>query len=283
MPNGLGAILAALAGGAKGYTNLKQREREEALEAERRAREEQDRQEQKAFQQFEMERELRKMGGRYSDETGPGSSRPDAPSTVTTERLEAALPGTETTVGGRVLPPLKVGVTPMKAALGIEPDKERVRMASQAIEVPGSGGKRVYLPTADELGDQAFARTQRQGKIDREVVAGEVAKVTADERAYQDRKTQAANAFTKGENERDRASQMNRDVASQNIDIRRSVEFVQDALMKGQPIPGTNLYTGGLPPDEARAQALSTVAERVGPDAVFRATGAKVPPKKRFF
>lgn len=40
MPNGLGAILAALAGGAKSYTNLKQREREEALEAERRAREE---------------------------------------------------------------------------------------------------------------------------------------------------------------------------------------------------------------------------------------------------
>ncbi len=33
MPNGLGAILAALAGGAKSYTNLKQREREEAIEA----------------------------------------------------------------------------------------------------------------------------------------------------------------------------------------------------------------------------------------------------------
>ena len=82
MPNGLGAILAALAGGAKGYTNLKQREREEALEAERRAREEQDRQEQKAFQQFTMERELRKMGGRYADEMGPGTLNPDAPSLV---------------------------------------------------------------------------------------------------------------------------------------------------------------------------------------------------------
>ena len=168
MPNGLGAILAALAGGAEGYTNLKQREREEALEAERRAREEQDRQEQKAFQQFEMERELRKMGGRYTDEMGPGTLNPDAPSSVRTDRVEAALPGTETTVGGRVLPPLKVGVTPMKAALGIEPDKERVRRAGQAIEVPGSGGRRVYLPTADELGDQAFARKQREAKTEYE-------------------------------------------------------------------------------------------------------------------
>ena len=174
MPNGLGAILAALAGGAEGYTNLKQREREEALEAERRAREEQDRQEQKAFQQFEMERELRKMGGRYTDEMGPGTLNPDAPSSVRTDRVEAALPGTETTVGGRVLPPLKVGVTPMKAALGIEPDKERVRMASQAIEVPGSGGKsgitrRVYLPTADELGDRKFQReTKERGVLEDE-------------------------------------------------------------------------------------------------------------------
>lgn len=173
MPNGLGAILAALAGGAKSYTNLKQREQEEALEAERRAREEQDRQEQKAFQQFEMERELRKMGGRYTDEMGPGTLNPDAPSLVKMDRVEAALPGTETTVGGKTLPPLKIGLTPMKAALGIEPNKERVRMASQATEVPGSGGKRVYLPTADELDDQAFARKQRENKTGRDTIYNE--------------------------------------------------------------------------------------------------------------
>ncbi len=167
MPNGLGAILAALAGGAKGYTNLKQREREEVLEAERRAREEQDRQEQKAFQQFEMERELRKMGGRYADEMGPGTLNPDAPSSVRTDRVEAALLGTANALppraDGTPRGPLKIGLTPNAANIGIEPDKERVRMASQAIEVPGSGGKsgitrRVYLPTTNELGDQAFAR-----------------------------------------------------------------------------------------------------------------------------
>lgn len=168
MPNGLGAILAALAGGAGGYTNMKQREREEALEAAKLAREERDRQEQRAFQQFEMERELRKMGGRYIDEMGP-----DAPSLVKMDRVETVLPGTGTTVGGKPLPPLKIGITPMQAALGFEPDKERVRMARQATEVPGSGGRRVYLPTTDELGDQAFARMQRQGKIERAVIANE--------------------------------------------------------------------------------------------------------------
>lgn len=173
MPNGLGAILAALAGGAKSYTNLKQREREEALEAERRAREEQDRQEQKALQQFAMEREIRNMGGRYTDEMGPGTLNPDAPSLVKMDRVEAALPGTETTIGNRVLPPLKVNLTPMKAALGIEPNKERVRMASQAIEVPGSGGRRVYLSTANEKSNQDFARRQLEGKIERDTIYNE--------------------------------------------------------------------------------------------------------------
>jgi len=177
MPNGLGAILAALAGGAEGYTNLKQREREEALEAERRAREEQDRQEQKAFQQFEMERELRKMGGRYTDEMGPGTLNPDAPSLVKMDRVEAALLGTANALppraDGTPRGPLKIGLTPNAANIGIDLDKERVRMASQAIEVPGSGGKsgitrRVYLPTANELGDQAFARKQREGKTEYE-------------------------------------------------------------------------------------------------------------------
>jgi len=162
MPNGLGAILAALAGGAKGYTNLKQREREEALEAERRAREEQDRQEQKAFQQFTMERELQKMGGRYTDDMGPGTRNPDAPSLVKMDRVEAALLGTANALppraDGTPRGPLKIGLTPNAANIGIDLDKERVRMASQAIEVPGSGGRRVYLPTANELGDQAFAR-----------------------------------------------------------------------------------------------------------------------------
>lgn len=168
MPNGLGAVLAALAGGAKSYTNLKQREREEALEAERRAREEQDRQEQKAFQQFAMERELRNMDGWYTDEMGPGTLNPDAPSLVKMDRVEAALPGTETTIGNRVLPPLKVNLTPMKAALGIEPDKERLRKVRQSIEVPGSGGRRVYLSTANELSNQDFARRQLEGKIEYE-------------------------------------------------------------------------------------------------------------------
>ena len=167
MPNGLGAILAALAGGAKGYTNLKQREREEALEAERRAREEQDRQEQKAFQQFEMERELRKMGGRYTDEMGPGTLNPDPPSLVKMDRVEAALLGTANALppraDGTPRGPLKIGLTPNAANIGIDLDKERVRMASQAIEVPGSGGKRVYLPTTDELDNRKFQREAKEG------------------------------------------------------------------------------------------------------------------------
>lgn len=173
MPNGLGAILAALAGGAGGYVESKQNQRAEALVAEKLRREEDDRKERKAFQQFEMERELRKMGGRYTDEMGPGTLNPDAPSLVKMDRVETALPGTEAMVGDTVLPPLKVGLTPMKAALGIEPNKERVRMASQATEVPGSGGRRVYLPTANELSDQDFARRQREGKSEREVIASE--------------------------------------------------------------------------------------------------------------
>jgi len=140
------------------------------------------------------------------------------------------------------------------------------------------GGSRYSVPSTAQQQAALTEAADKRAALLRATLRTEAEPGISDERAYEDRKTQAANAFTKGENERNRASQMNRDVASQNIDIRRSVELVTEALMKGQSIPGTNLHTGGLPPAEARAQALSIVTERVGPDALLRATGAKAPP-----
>ena len=301
MPNGLGAILAALAGGAKGYTNLKQREREEALEAERLAREEarnariELRQQEQDARALAMDKiQLMQYGATVVDPNiASGKAQRDvtrgmdiaqdimgSQSAISTPQPDQ-LPAKTARLGLTLAPvglPSKYDPQEQLSKILKGKQADRSAMDETMRNSVQLGGSRYSVPSTAQQQAALTEAADKRATLLRATLRTEAEPGIADERAYQDRKTQAANAFTKGENERNRASQMNRDVASQNIDIRRSVEFVTEALMKGQPIPGTNLHTGGLPPAEARAQALSIVTERVGPEAVLRATGAKAAP-----
>jgi len=82
--------------------------------------------------------------------------------------------------------------------------------------------------------------------------------------------------------ERNRASQMNRDVASQNIAIRQFLQSTTEAYERGTRGP-SGLYSGGMPTANARKKATADGVALFGPEAVLRASGAISNPAYKYF
>ena len=305
MPNGLGAILAALAGGAKGYTNLKQREREEALEAERLAREEarnariELRQQEQDARALAMDKiQLMQYGATVVDPNiASGKAQRDvtrgmgiaqdimgSQSAISTPQPEQ--PPAKTARLGLTLAPvgLPSKYDPQEQLSQILKGKQADRSAMDetmrnSVQL---GGSRYSVPSTAQQQAALTEAADRRATLLRATLRTEAEPGIASDRLYLEGVTNKANAFTKAENERNRASQMNRDVASQNIAIRQFLQSTTEAYERGTRGP-SGLYSGGMPTADARKKATADGVALFGPEAVLRASGAISNPAYKYF
>jgi len=197
MPNGLGAILAALAGGASGYAESKQKQRAEAIEADRIARlkqrEDEDRKDREAARQlqaFALGREREAMGYQSEDalraalsSAGPPDeyklsdasygglgldSVPSGPGLTTKERNAIPFlggPPGQDTASLRLSGRPTLGANPFRTpeALEMVKDAGNTELRTDTTRklsqmIDVPGGGKMYVPTADEAAQLAAKR-----------------------------------------------------------------------------------------------------------------------------
>ena len=301
MPNGLGAILAALAGGAKGYTNLKQREREEALEAERLAREEarnariELRQQEQDARALAMDKiQLMQYGATVVDPNiASGRAQRDvtrgmdiaqdimgSQSAISTPQPDQ-LPAKTARLGLTLAPvglPSKYDPQEQLSKILKGKQADRSAMDETMRNSVQLGGSRYSVPSTAQQQAALTEAADKRATLLRDALRTEAEPGIASDRLYLEGVTKKANAFTAEQNRLNRVFTTSNNTASQNTDIRQSIQTLEKAYMKGTQAAGSMIFTGMVPPAEARRRAIADVAEVVGADAVLRATGAKAAP-----
>ena len=144
------------------------------------------------------------------------------------------------------------------------------------------GGSRYSVPSTAQQQAALTEAADNRATLLRKALRTEAESGIASNRLYLEGVTKKANAFTAEQNRLNRASQMNRDVTSQNTAIRQSLQSTQDAYERGTRGP-SGLYSGGMPTVDARKKAIADLVAFWGPEAVLRATGATSNPATRYF
>ena len=144
------------------------------------------------------------------------------------------------------------------------------------------GGSRYSVPSTAQQQAALTEAADKRAALLRATLLTEAEPGIARDRLYLEGVTNKANAFIKGENEKNRASQMNRDVASQNIAIRQFLQSTTEAYERGTRGP-SGLYSGGMPTADARKKATADGVALFGPEAVLRASGAISNPAYKYF